>query len=237
MGRGGRRAVRVARARLRRRVSPAPRRPSGAAREQTRIYGERAGELAAQLRSELAVPERPGAAAALVVLMGFPGVGKSHCARLLARRLGAVHVASDDLRGRLFVAASYAEEENATIFRCIDALVDGLLGDGHRVVADATHLTAGSRASSIATARRRNVPILFAHVVADEPDILARLAGRRVARDPDDRSDADERVYERMRERFEPPAGGYLELRNGPELEAEIERIAREVDRACVPAI
>jgi hypothetical protein len=30
---------------------------------------------------------------------------------------------------------------------------------------------------------------------------------------------------------------GYLELRNGPDLEAEVERVAREVERRCASAI
>ena len=40
-----------------------------------------------------------------------------------------------------------------------------------------------------------------------------------------------------MRERpFEPPADGHLELVNGPDLAAEIERIATEVERVCASA-
>jgi hypothetical protein len=45
-------------------------------------------------------------------------------------------------------------------------------------------------------------------------------------------------VYDRMRERpFEPPAEGYLELANGPDLVAEIDRVAAEVERVCASAI
>ena len=61
---------------------------------------------------------------------------------------------------------------------------------------------------------------------------------RGTARAADDHSDADERVYERMRDRpLEPPTEGYLELVNGPELEANVERVAREVERVCAAAI
>jgi predicted kinase len=176
--------------------------------------------------------------AAVITLMGYPGVGKSHCARLLAARLGAAHVASDQLRSRLFIAPTYADDENATVFRCVDALVDALLAEGHRVIVDATNLRARYRAASVSAARRREVPILFVWVGADEAATRARLARRRAARAADDHSDADERIYDRMRERpFEPPAEGYLELRNGPDLEAEVERVARELERRCASAI
>jgi predicted kinase len=205
---------------------------------QTRAYAERVDDLVAQLRQEIGAPAAPAGSAALVVLMGYPGVGKSHCARLLAARIGAAHVASDQLRSRLFIAPTYADAENATIFKCVDALVQGLLREGHRVIVDATNLLARYRAASVGAAERAGAPILFVRVLADEAAIRGRLAQRRTARAADDHSDADERVYERMRDRpFEPPAEGHLELVNGDDLDAAIERIAREVEQRCASAI
>lgn len=210
---------------------------AAATKAQTRAYGEHVDVLVAQLRNEIGAPAMPGGPPALVVLMGYPGVGKSHCARLLAARLGAAHVASDQLRSRLFIAPTYAEAENLTIFKCVDALVDGLLAEGHRVIVDATNLVARHRSASVGAARRRSVPIVFVHVTADEAAIRDRLAQRRAARAPDDHSDADDRVYERMRDRpFEPPTEGHLELVNGPDVDANVERIAAEVERVCASA-
>ena len=211
---------------------------ASAVKAQTRVYAERVDDLVAQLRQEIGAPAAPARSAALVVLMGYPGVGKSHCARLLAARIGAAHVASDQLRSRLFIAPTYADAENATIFRCVDALVQGLLREGHRVIVDATNLLARYRAASVGAAERAGAPIVFVRVLADEAAIRGRLAQRRTARAADDHSDADERVYERMRDRpFEPPAEGHLELVNGDDLDAAIERIAREVEQRCASAI
>lgn len=211
------------------------RRPSGAATAaQTRAYASSAAVLAPQLRTEIAtVPAHPHGRPALVVVMGLPGAGKSHCARLLCERLGAAHVASDELRSRLFVAASYADEENRAIFAAVEALVDSLLAEGHRVVVDATNLLARGRAGPVAVARRRGAPIVFARVTAPEGEVRARLTARRSARAPDDHSDADERVYERMRSQpFEPPEEGHLEVANGPELARDLERVAAAVEAA-----
>ena len=207
---------------------------ASAARAQTRLYRDRVDDLVAQLRDEIGAPAEPSGPAALVVLMGYPGAGKSHCARLLATRLGAAHVASDQLRSRLFIAPTYADDENATIFKCVDALVDSLLREDHRVIVDATNLVARYREASVGAARRAGVPIIFVRVVADEAAIRERLAQRRTARASDDHSDADERVYERMSGRpFEPPAEGHLELVNGDGLPEAIERIAQEVEQRC----
>jgi predicted kinase len=210
---------------------------AAATKAQTRAYAEHVDVLVAQLRNEIGAPAAPAGPPALVVLMGYPGVGKSHCARLLAARLGAAQVASDQLRSRLFIAPTYADAENLTVFKCVDALVDGLLSEGHRVIVDATNLLARYRAASVGAARRRDAPIVFVRVTADDAAIRGRLAGRRAARAPDDHSDADEGVYERMRERpFEPPAEGFLELVNGPDVDAEVARIAVEVERLCASA-
>jgi predicted kinase len=212
-------------------------RSSAATKAQTRVYADHVNVLVAQLRDEIGVPATPAESPALVVLMGYPGVGKSHCARLLASRLGAAQVASDQLRSRLFIAPTYADAENTTIFKCVDALVDGLLAEGHRVIVDATNLMTRYRAASVGAATRRNAPIVFVRVVAEDAAIRGRLAQRRASRAPDDHSDADEAVYERMRDRpFEPPVEGHLELVNGPDVDAEVARIAAAVERVCASA-
>jgi predicted kinase len=199
---------------------------------QTHAYALRPEVLAPQLRSEIAtVPSTPHGRAALIVVMGLPGVGKSHCARLLCARLGAAHVASDELRSRLFVAASYAEEENRAVFAAARSLVDGLLKEGHRVVVDATNLVTRNRAGWVEAARRNRIPVTYVRVTAPDEETRARLASRRTGRAPQDHSEADEPIYDRMRAQpFEPPAEGFLELANGPRLVAEIDRIVAAVE-------
>jgi predicted kinase len=209
-----------------RRSPRTPRTSRRAALGQTRALAEHSREVVSQLRTEIGVPSRPNGRPALVMLMGFPGVGKTHCARLLAGRLGAAHVATDHLRTRLFIAASYADEENRALFTVAEALVDELLGQGHIVVLDATNLVARFRAPMESVAGRRGVTLLRVLVVADDADVRDRLAARATARADGDHSDADVGVYERMRASgFEPPER-YVELRNGADLADEIERIA-----------
>lgn len=183
--------------------------------------------LVAQLREEIGLPSAPAGRAALVMLMGLPGVGKSHCARLLAAELGAAHVATDHVRSRLFIAASYAESENAAVFGIAEALVDELLGEGHVVVLDATYLVARNRAPAEKVAARHGATLFHVLVTADDAATRARLVARARGRADGDHSDADVRVYERMRLReFEPPASGHLEIRNGPSLTDEVARVA-----------
>jgi predicted kinase len=194
---------------------------------QTRSLLAHRRALVAQLRDEIGVRAAPAGRAALVMLMGLPGVGKSHCARLLTAELGAAHVATDHLRSRLFIAASYAEAENAAVFGIAETLVDELLGEGHVVVLDATHLIARNRAPAEGVARGRDASLFHVLVTADDAEARARLDSRAKGRAAGDHSDADVRIYDRMRERaFEPPATGYLEIRNGAAVADEIARVA-----------
>ena len=208
------------------------RRTAAASKGQTRAYSERLPELVSVLRSEVPTPPTPHGQPLVIVLMGQPGVGKSHCARLLCARLAAAHLSSDHLRSRLFIAASYAPDESATVFRAADALLDLLLSEGHRVVLDATNLLARNRAAVTETARRRGVPMIHVRIVAEQAQVLARLAERRRERRADDHSDADETIYRKMGT-FEPPEGSHVELTNGPDLDAGIERVAKEVERCA----
>jgi predicted kinase len=112
--------------------------------------------------------------------------------------------------------------------------VDSLLGEGHRVVVDATNLTARNRAGTVDAARRRGIPVTYLRVTASDEDARGRLASRRAGRAPGDHSEADEPIYDRMRAQpFEPPAEGFLELLNGPELGTEIDRIVAAVEASA----
>jgi predicted kinase len=131
----------------------------------------------------------------------------------------------------MFIAPSYADVENRAIFGAVTALTDALLADGHRVVIDATNLLARNREPAVAVARRRGVPVTFIRVSGTDAETRARLASRRTARAANDHSEADESIYERMRDqRFEPPAEGFVDLANGEDLPAEIDRVVAAIE-------
>jgi hypothetical protein len=135
---------------------------------------------------------------ALVVLVGLPASGKSRVAGELRERTGAVVLESDALRRFLFPQRTYSARESQQLFAAIHAAIDELLSEGATVVLDATNLAEEERAPLRDMAARWAARLVFVRVTA--PDSLIR---RRLANRSGDGSEADVRVYERMRSRIE----------------------------------
>lgn len=148
---------------------------------------------------------RPGASradrATLTVLVGLPGSGKSWVARQLQARTGATVLESDALRRRLFSRRSYSAAESRRLFTAIHEAIDELLAEGRAVVLDATNLAQAERAPLYEMADRHRAALVVVHVTAPDRVIRRRLASR--ARDGGGSSEADLRVYERMRTQAE----------------------------------
>ncbi len=148
---------------------------------------------------------RPGASradhATLTVLVGLPGSGKSWVAKALRARTGATVLESDALRRRLFSRRSYSAGESRRLFTAIHGAIDELLAQHLSVVLDATNLVEAERAPLYEIADRHGATIVVVQVTA--PD---RVIRRRVARREAEGaafSEADLRVYERMRMHME----------------------------------
>ena len=138
---------------------------------------------------------------ALVVLVGLPASGKSRVAGELRKRTGAVVFESDALRRFLFPQRTYSARESQQLFAAIHAAIDELLSEGATVVLDATNLAEAERAPLRDMAARWDARLVFVRVTAPDSLIRRRLANRSV--DDIDGSEADDRVYERMRSRVE----------------------------------
>ena len=200
--------------------------------EQTTFVRRNVEEIARAMLEEDTSPA-PSGCRVLVVLIGLPGSGKSHLARLLAQRLGAVVVATDQLRRRLFIAPSYVRLETRTVFALAHVLARRLLAERHTVIFDATNLRESDRRPLYALARGTEAGLVLVRAVAAEPTIRERLAGRQSRVSAADASDADVRVYEMMRERFEEPSRPVLVVETGGDLEREIARVSEVVRSAC----
>lgn len=152
---------------------------------------------------------------AVVVMCGLPATGKSTIARAIAEPYEAVILRSDVVRKQLAgleptqrvpddrVDEIYSDAFTERVYGEVAERAAEALRHGRAVVLDAMHPTATSREASRRIADQAGVPAVLIHARATDSAIHERMAQR--AGDRSEVSDADWQVYQRARQRFEPP--------------------------------
>lgn len=138
---------------------------------------------------------------AFVVVSGLPGTGKSYLSHKLAERLHFVILESDTLRRALFPSPRYDPTESRRLFQAIHLLIARLLKRGISLILDATNLSERYRERLYSIAARLDVKLILVRVEAPPDVVWERLKVRQ--EDEQSKSDADWRVYQKMRSSVE----------------------------------
>ncbi len=134
----------------------------------------------------------------LLLIAGLPGTGKTTVARAFAVLSGATHLNSDTLRRELGLMGHYAPEDKEKVYNMLIQCAREALLRGDTVVVDSTFFRENIRTPFRALAAECGVPLRWVEVRAGEQILRERLSRPR----PD--SEADFRVYEKIRDQFEP---------------------------------
>ncbi len=183
--------------------------------------------------------------AALVIVCGLTGSGKSTVARELADRSGFSSFNSDVVRKRLagvsrtahaiqgYRAGIYSHDFTELTYDALRLEAKRCLERGVGVILDATFKSVRHRRLFRNLAEDLHVPVLFVECAADEREIRRRLKDRE--QQPDEVSDANWEVYLRQRKEFAPlreiPDPCHVRVRTDLGLEdslAEVEKLLRQ---------
>lgn len=144
--------------------------PAGAGHD---VWGRRLrGRL--ELARQLAEPR----SAALLLMHGVSGSGKSWFSQRLIGPLQALRIRSDLERRRLFGAGAYSAEQTAQTYERLYTCAAQALSAGYRCIVDAAFLERAQRERFRALASARGCPLLILSCRAPTATLAARVAAR-----------------------------------------------------------
>lgn len=184
-----------------------------------------------RLKESLGQLPEPMVSPAFIVVSGLPGSGKSHFCRKLAERLPFPILESDALRKALVPLPDYSRGESDRLFRACHLLIEELLRKGMPLIFDATNLIERHRERLYHIAGRVGAKLILVRVEAPAELVRQRLQERPSRGDPEDRSEADWSVYEKMRSSAQKIRRNHFAVDTSRDITTVIDKIVREANR------
>ena len=142
----------------------------------------------------------------IIIVMGLPGTGKTYFAEHLAAHTQARHISSDKTRSQLQKRGAYTPEDKNQVYQEMLMQAEQALRSGKDVIMDATYSKKDHRDAIRALGHRLHIPVHFIQLTADENTIQERTSQER------EDSEADFKVYQIIKQSFEPLEVPHLQL-------------------------
>lgn len=168
---------------------------------------------------------------AFIVVSGLPGTGKSFFCRKLAEKASFLIVESDAMRKALFPIPSYSAEESTRLFVALHRLLEELLHKGIPIIFDATNLVEHHRERLYRIGDKIGAKLILVRVEAPSEVVYQRLQERKNGGDTGDKSDADRKVYERMKSAVGKIQRNHFVVDTSRDITPVIDKIMRMVKR------
>jgi predicted kinase len=166
-----------------------------------------------------------------IAVSGLPGTGKSYLCQQLAQRLPLAILESDALRKVLYPTPSYSAAESSHLFQTIHLLIERLLKRSVSLVLDATNLAERDREYLYRIADRLGVKLILVRVEAPPELVKERLKARQEEAVPENNSDADWAVYQKMKTSAQKIRRNHYAVDTSRDITPVIDKIVREVER------
>lgn len=184
-----------------------------------------------QLRESLRELPEPMVNPVFIVVSGLPGSGKSYFCRRLSQRLPFPILESDALRRLLSPTPNYSRGENDRLFRACHLLIGELVRRGIPLIFDATNLIERHRERLYHIADSVGARLIMVRVDAPPELVRQRLQDRLSGVDPEDKSEADWMLYQKMRASAQRIRRNHFAVDTSRDIAPAIDKIVREVNR------
>ena len=135
----------------------------------------------------------------ILIICGLPGVGKTTLAKEISPLIDAEILSTDKIRKELIPKPTYEKFERELIYDVLTLVAKYLHKAGKNCILDATFNKEKSRKDVIKKLGLSLSQVYIVECTCPEDTIISRLKSRK-----NDWSDADVKVYKRMKEIYEP---------------------------------
>jgi predicted kinase len=137
----------------------------------------------------------------LVLVCGLPGTGKSTVAKELAKSINGKLLRTDIIRKEVFKKPKYTEREKQNVYELLFSRAEQLLSKNISCVLDGTFYKKSLREKAHDVAKKTGAKFEIIECICPEKVIHKRMKKRTKTSDA---SDADFRIYEKMKNEYEP---------------------------------
>lgn len=143
----------------------------------------------------------------LILVMGYPGAGKSFFARQFSEQYGVARVSEDRIRYELFAQPTFGQEENEIISAMTTYMLEQLMQTNSPIICDANLLRQKERKAYADLAHKNGYRSLTVWLQTDSETAALRSA-KRDKRNPDSKYSFNlpPTTFEGLRSQLEKPA-------------------------------
>lgn len=143
----------------------------------------------------------------LILVMGYPGAGKSFFARQFSEQYGIARISEDRIRYELFADPTFSQDESEILSAMTVYMLEQLMQTKSPIVCDANLLTQKERKKYAQLAQKNGYRCLTVWLQTDAETAAVRAA-KRDKRNPDSKYsfDLSPNVFESLRSQLERPA-------------------------------
>lgn len=162
----------------------------------------------------------------IIIVSGLPATGKSFFSNELSAEIEAIHLNTDKIREQIGKKGEYDKQSKQQVYNELKFQARKNLEKGENVIVDGTFHKKKRRNEFKELAREMKKPFYLIEMKSSEKTIERRLKEKRQY------SEADYKVYKKLKNEYEPPSMEHLVLRNDEEDINELIEITKKYIQA-----
>ena len=160
----------------------------------------------------------------IILICGYPGVGKTTLANELAPLIKAVVLSTDKIRKEIIENPNYDEDEKRLIYDILLLISKYIHNAGINCILDATFNEQKSRNDIKKRLKLTNEQFIIIECICPEEEIISRIQNRKKGY-----SDADISIYKMIKSKYEPIQEKHIIVDTSQSLKETVEEIVNKI--------